>query len=136
MKLCDETVTLFNARFDKAEDCTVYERTVLNGVHSYATMRSSVDSNGLKSANTVTIRIPAGVDSGGKRYVSPDGYTQADDVSELFTLNEGDIIIPGNVQPDEATLSVLHKFHGSMTILGVTDNRRAPNAPHWKVVGA
>lgn len=135
MKLCHETVTLYNARFDKDADCTVYIPTVLSGVHSYSTMKSTVDSNGLKSANTTTFRIPADVDAGGKKYADPQSYTTADNVNGLFTLNEGDFIIPGHHVLNDPTPSFLHRIHGCVTILGVTDNRNAPRAQHWKVVG-
>lgn len=136
MQLCNETFTLYNAGYDFQADMTVYNRTVLTGVHSYTDIKSTIDSNGLKSANAVIIRIPADVDAAGKSYADPITYTGAGSADGLFTLNEGDFLIPGSVGSEHPTLREIHSYHGAMTILGVTDNRRAPNAPHWKVVGA
>ena len=51
-------------------------------------------------------------------------------------MNEGDLIVPGSDVIADAKLSDIRKRHKAITILGVTDNRRAPNAPHFKVVGA
>lgn len=135
MRLCSKTVTLINARFDKQADKTIYAATVLRGVSWFDTIKSSVDSKGLNAANSAVIRIPEGVDAGGKAWVDPMGYTAAGDVSGMWTLNEGDILVPGEYSGD-LTPTAIHKIHGACTILGVTDNRRAPNAPHWKVVGA
>jgi hypothetical protein len=58
-------------------------------------------------------------------------------VEELFTLNEGDLIVHGTANETDATPALLHKNHAEViTILSITDNRRALHAPHWKVVGA
>ena len=99
MQLCNDTITLYNRRFDPEEDCDVYGRTVIRGVHWFNSDETTVDSTGLKAANKVTIRIP--------------------------TDAEG-------LRP-----STIHDvYFEAATILQVTDNRRAPQARHWKVVGA
>lgn len=137
MKLCTDSITLYNARLDKEKDCTVYERTVISGVSWYGTVKSTVDRNGLTSANQFTIRIPIDADFSGKAYAEPESYTAAEDVSGLFTLNEGDLIVKGAVADVNITPAALRKAHpDTITILGVTDNRRAPHAKHWRVVGA
>lgn len=131
MKLCNDTVTLFNARLDKELDCTVYDKTVLTGVSWYGTVKSTVSDKELQTANMYTIRIPADVGSGGKSYTEPEGHTSADS----WTLNEGDVIVHGASALEDPTYAEIFKAHkGAVTILGVTDNRRAPNAPHWRVV--
>lgn len=58
MQLCNDTITLYNRRFDPEEDCDVYGRTVIRGVHWFNSDATTVDSTGLKAANKVTIRIP------------------------------------------------------------------------------
>ena len=60
------------------------------------------------------------------------------DVSALFTLKQGDVIVKGIVPDSIVTPVQATKAYPdtSFTIKGVTDNRRAPNAKHWKVVGA
>lgn len=138
MKLCGDTLTLFNARLDQTEDCTVYEKTVISGISWYGTVKTTVGDTGLKSANQFTIRIPTDADFGGKAYCDPASYTEAGDVSGLFTLRQGDVIVKGSVPATITTPAQAHMAYPdtSFTIQGVTDNRRAPNAKHWRVVGA
>ena len=95
---------------------------------------TSVDANGLKAASQYTIRIPLKADAGGKSYVDPVYWRNSADVAGLYTLNEGDLMVKG-AYTDMLTLPAQIKALHGVTILAVTDNRRAPNAPHWKVVG-
>ncbi len=138
MKLCEDTLTLFNARLDKAQDTTVYEKTVISGISWYSTVKTVVGDTGLKSANQFTIRIPLDADFSGKAYCDPVSYTGADDVSGLFTFKQGDVIVKGAVPDTITTPAQAHKAYPdtAFTIQGVTDNRRALNAKHWRVVGA
>lgn len=136
MNLCNDTITVFNARLNPDTDSDEYIATVISGVSWFCENVSSVDSSGLKAANKFTIRIPVTADFGGKTYKAPLDYANAADVSGLFTLRNGDIVVRGAVTAQGLRPAVLHKNYEAFTILGVTDNRRAPNAPHWKVVGA
>lgn len=138
MKLCNDTLTLFNARLDKTRDTTVYEKTVISGISWYGSVKTAVGDTGLKSANQFTVRIPTTADFGGKVYCDPASYTAAEDVSGLFTLKQGDVIVKGSVPASITTPTQAHKAYPdtAFTIQGVTDNRRAPNAKHWRVVGA
>ena len=69
-------------------------------------------------------------------------------MSGLWTLQAGDIIVKASVPTTRTTTTngvattaaiawtpaTLKKAYSDcVTVLGVTDNRRAPNAPHWKV---
>lgn len=137
MNLCDDTLTLYNRRHDPANDRDVYHRTVISGISWYSTVKSTVTERGLKSANLYTIRIPLDADFNGKNWIDPKGYTEAGDVSNLFTLNEGDLIVKGKVSLEITVPAQIHQqFSEAFTVLSVTDNRRALNAKHWKVVGA
>lgn len=132
MNLCDETITVFNARDDPDRDVCV--PTLICGVSWFCEIASTVDE-GLQAANRYIIRIPVDADFGGKRYVEPADWPTA---LEAFTLQNGDIIVKGDAtsvqNPRPATIKTL--FPEMVTILGVTDNRRAPEAPHWKIVGS
>jgi len=134
MKLCDTTITVYNARLDRALDSTVYIPTVIKGVSWYGGTKATVDAGGLKAANQYIVRIPANADTGGKSYTEAEAYKAADDVSGLFTLNEGDFIVKG-VFSEMLALPPPKSAGQCFTILASTDNRRAPNAPHWKVTG-
>ena len=136
MKLCDETVTVFNKKLDSDKGWDVYNPTVISGVSWYCEIASSVDANGLHAANRFTIRIPLDADFGGKSYIDPIAYANAGIIADVFTLANGDIIIKGTATGTPTPAQLKEQYPDYCTILGVTDNRRAPNAPHFKVVGS
>lgn len=136
MNLCNDTITVFNAKLNAETGSDDYNATVITGVSWFCEIVSNVDNSGLKAANKFTIRIPETADFGGKAYAAPLEYANAADVSKLFTLRNGDIVVHGAVTGSAIRPAALHKMYEAFTILGVTDNRRARNAPHWKVVGA
>ena len=133
MKLCCETITVFNSRMAENTGFDEYAATVISGVSWHNTIASSVIMSGLKATDSCVIRIPTNADFSGKSFVSPQDYDMSDPASS-FTLRNGDIIVrgtaSGSVKPAE-----LHKQYEAITILGVTDNRRNRRSPHWKVVG-
>jgi len=177
LNLCDETITVFNAKYDADTDKDIYYPSVIVGVSWFCEIASTVD-DGLKAADKYTIRIPIDADFCGKEYVDPlvwaslqhapaetpdsetddletddpegeeddpeeeapaeEEPTQDPDFTELFfTLQNGDIIVKGDASgvanPKPAELQ--KSYPEMVTVLGVTDNRRAPNAKHWKVIG-
>ena len=136
MKLCNETITVFNSQFDPVSDKDIYHGTVIQNVSWFREVLASVIQTGLKSADKFTIRIPVDADFGGKTYVDPISYATSDPGS-TFTFKNGDIIVQGAVPVEGQTPKLLQKqYSGFVTILGVTDNRKMRREPHWKVVGA
>ena len=137
MRLCNETITVFNARLDEETDMDVYCSTIISGVSWFSEIAASVEgAGGLKAANKFTIRVPMDAAFSGKAYAEPIAYAGGDP-NYLFTLKNGDIIVRGAV--DEQGLrpaDLKKKYPEIVTILGVTDNTRAPRSKHWKVVGA
>lgn len=132
MKLCDETITVFNRILDD-EGYDAYIPTVIRGASWFCEVASAVTDTGLNAADKYTIRIPEDADFGGKSYASPAEYKESEG---SFTLRNGDVIVKGEVTDMDLTPAKLQKAFGQIvTILGVTDNRRARNARHWKVVG-
>ena len=137
MHLCNETVTVFNKKLDSDKGWDVYNPTVIQGVSWYSTIESNVDINGLHAANIFKIRIPIDADFGGAAYVDPIAYADEAITAGTFTLANGDIIVKGAIADDSITPARLKELNYEYcTILGVTDNRRAPNAPHFRVVGS
>ena len=154
MKLCGDTVTVFNARVDPQTGDDRWWPTVIRGVSWHATDASAVDAarGGLVAANRCTVRIPAEVDTGGKTFVDAIAYRDAADADGLWTLEGGTILVKAEVpepapseaadaddpgrQPGGWTPAALRRaFADCVTALAVTDNRRAPRGGHWKVVG-
>lgn len=120
MKLCNETVTVFNARVDPDVGGNVWTPTVITGASWWATDATTVDTGkgGLVAANKVISRIPA--------EAAPEG----------LELKNGDILVKGDAsEVENPTPAKLKQLYGvdCATILGITDNRRAPNAKHWRV---
>ena len=107
MKLCNETITVFNARFNPLTDSDEYAPSVISGVSWFCEIASNVDNSGLQAANKFTIRIPTDADFHGKSYVDPVSYP-ASTPSTTFTLRSGDIIVKGDassvVDPRPATM--------------------------------
>ena len=120
VKLCNVIVTVFNAHVDPDVGGNVWTPTVITGASWWATDASTVDTSkgGLVAVNKVIARIPA--------ESAPAG----------LTLKNGDLIVKGDASAvQNPTPSKLKDLYGAdcATILGITDNRRAPNAPHWRV---
>lgn len=137
MKLCNDTITIFNRRLDDDEGYELYYPTVISGVSWYYSTASTVDNNGLHAADRFTIRIPIDADFSGKQYVDPIAYGNAASVEGVFTIKNGDVIVKASIAAAPMTpKEIFEAFHESCTVVGVTDNRRAPNAPHWRVVGS
>ena len=137
MKLCNDTITIFNRRLDDEEGYELYYPTVINGVSWYYSVSTSVDNGGLHAADRFTVRIPMDADSGGKQYIDPVAYKSASSVDEVFTIANGDVIVKAAIAAAPLTpKEIFESYHEACTVVGVTDNRRAPNAPHWRVVGS
>ena len=138
MKLCNDTITVFNARVDPDAGGNVWTPTVIAGASWFLTDASTVDATkgGLVAANKATIRIPEGANTGGKTYADPLSYANAESVAGLWTLANGDVIVKGDASAtaNPTPTKLKAAYADCVTVLGVTDNRRAPNAPHWRVV--
>jgi len=136
MKRCTETITVFNAAMDPETGYDIYIPTVIKGVSWYSTIESAVTDSGLKAANKTTIRIPIDADFSGRAYMLPAAYKAAEDKAGVFTLAQGDLIVHGAENGPMTPAQMQEKYGGEVvTILGVTDNMRAPKAKHWRVVG-
>lgn len=138
MRLCNETVTVYNTRVNPETRMEEYIPTVLKGVSWHCQIVSRVTDAGLKAANVFTLRISESVNASGKSYTEPKEYRRSEDVSNQWTLQKGDVIVKGEADSalPPAKLREMYGTDRVLTVLGVTDNRRTPNAKHWKVVGA
>lgn len=136
MRLCNETVTLFNVKTVEETGYDKYYSTIIAGISWYCEMASTVDGSGLKAANKFTIRIPLNADFNGKSYLPPHEYALCQDPEKYFTLQEGSFLVRGAVADNiEKPAELYNNFDEVTTILSVTDNRRTRYARHWKVVG-
>ena len=93
MKLCNDTITVFNARVDPDAGGNVWTPTVIANASWYMTDASTMDTSkgGLVAANKVIVRIP--------EEAAPEG----------FGLKAGDIIVKGDADDTEnPTLQMMH----------------------------
>ena len=134
MRECNKTITVFNARMDAEDGYDVYYPTIIRNVSIYLQVASEVTLSGLNAANKVTIRIPIDANFSGKTYVKPVEFAAADPAN-AFTLKQGDVIVEAEETERLDPVQLKTKYGEVITILGVTDNRSRPRAPHWKVVG-
>lgn len=130
-------ITLYNMRTNKETRLPEYHRTQIRGVHWYTDQKTVVDDKGLHSADIYMIRIPADALSGGKRYAAPAEYTSLSDVTEVWTIQNGDIFVKGLVDIDITKASdILAKYPDcSGRVMSWSDNRRG-TLPHWRIGGA
>lgn len=136
MNLCNETITVYNRYTDSATRYQVYLPTVISGIHWYGTNKTNPGNDGLISAKEYVLRIPIEADFSDATFASPKEYERLASKEGYFTLAEGDIIVKGNHVVENAKPAILtQNFDNVITIVSVTDNRTAPNAPHWRVVG-
>ena len=138
MRLCNDTITVFNKRYNADVGDYILLPTTISGVRWWGTQMGTVDpKGGVIAAKKVNIRIPTSANTGGKTYVDRLTYKNAADASNMWTLQEGDIIIKGTAEGDTWTQKTLEATFSDIckVLPGVTDNRRAPNAPHIRVVG-
>ncbi|MBR1820450.1 MAG: hypothetical protein IJ769_02375 [Clostridia bacterium] len=136
MKLCGETITLFNARQNGDTGGQIYMPTVIVGCAWRRGQRAELDpKGGLMAADEYVVRIPVDADFGGKHYADPITWRQGG-AENGFTLQRGDIVARGAVKGEGWTPSKLKAACADcFTVLGVTDNRRAPHGAHWRLVG-
>lgn len=109
MQLTDTTMTLFASAIERSTGNVCYSAEVYHNVSWFEETVTGLDSDGgLKSASKITIRIPR--------------------TASAFPGRPGDLVAKGSWPTLDAAVGC------TATILGVTDNRRASHAPHWKVV--
>lgn len=136
MRGCNETVTVYNRKLDREKGYDIFHSTVITGVSWYARTLSNVDSSGLSAADVYTIRIPVDADFSGKAYVAPHTYKATGDPETMFTLQSGDLIVKGEHTESGVKLADLQALCGEVcTVLGITDNTKAPHGKHWRVTG-
>lgn len=136
MKQCNDVITVYNKALD-SDGYDIYMPTVISGVHWFCEVASTVTNDGgLKAANKYTIRVPIDAEFGGKSYTDPLSYSELDNPDAAFTLAQGDLIVHGTGGPIEKPKDLQDLFPEVVTILGVTDNTKAPRGKHWKVVGS
>lgn len=123
-------MTIYNKKINPSTGKTEYHRTVICGVHWYTKQKTDVGENGLVSADEYKIRIPL---ESLTRYVLPEEYKAAEDVTDMWTAENGDLFVKGVCDKDIEKLSDLQGLnHGQ--VLSYSDNRFG-SLPHIRIGG-
>lgn len=133
MRLAEELITVFNQSLDEDTGYDIWTPTWIRGASWYSSVSAAVTNDGLIAADQYTIRIPTGVTTqDGREYMDPVNF----EPGQGWTLKRGDIIIKGKETSTDLNPKQLREKYGEIvTVISVTDNRRAPRAKHWRVVG-
>ena len=127
-------ITIYNRKYDKQTRLDKWNRTVVKGVSFYHDAKVSQGDKGFKKAEVYKIRIPADIENASD-YLDEESYFNAIDVSDYWTLQNGDIIVKGICDQNIIKPSDLTKAHKEFCeILSWSDNRRG-TLPHWRVGG-
>lgn len=125
---CNETITLYN-RYEDENGGPLLARTVIKGVSWRQSTKYVVGKSGADMADIVSVRIPAGADTGGKRYLPPFEWAAADKAA-CWTICGGDIAVKGECGYMENRISEIEGEH--IAVKTYADNRAAP-LPHWRL---
>lgn len=130
-------ITIYNKKIIKGQDKAEYNPVHIRGVHWYTDIKTEITEKGLVTANVFKIRIPVDADTGGKKYVDPETYAKLADVSESWTIENGDIFVRGIVSDDIVKASdILQKYKDISGKVLSWSNNIFGSLPHWRIGGA
>ena len=134
-------ITVFNKRYDAEERTELFFPSRIKGVSFFKKHGASVQSQGLSSADVITIRIPIDADMDGKTYIEAMTYEALsdDEYAGYWTLQPGDLIVKGLVEDDEpiSEVDLDQAYSDVVRVVNFTDNtdRASDTSKHWRVGG-
>ena len=132
----EDEVTIFNKKYDETTRDYIYTRTYLVGVNLDLSKAANVIKSGLENANIGTLIIPEDVDSDNKIFTKPKEYKKAEDISTLWTLQPGDIIVAGIIDyiiKENNTITNLKNVYDDVYEIVSVDTKLKGGLPHWEV---
>lgn len=123
--LC-QTVTIYNKYGNDAP--SLWGRHVLHGVHWMTGTGVSTATTGV-SGGQVECLLVIPRDAG---YRAPEAYQNAEGKAGLWTLQDGDLILPGE-GPDPGTGNLQKALPGCKRITGFVDHGYGSGLDHWEV---
>lgn len=128
---CD--ITIYNKTITNRAE--VFYRTVIRNVGWQATKAIMGTKQGALASNVATIFIPSG---GNTEYLPPKSWQALSDKSSNWTLQEGDVIVRGNV-PEELSedftpTALRARYDDVVTITSIDAmDLGSANVHHWEV---
>ena len=124
------TVTLYN----KVDDGN-WQRTVLSGAYWNDTKGATIRKTGVVPDNSLQLFISLNARTN-RAYKPPKEWQALSDKSDFWTLQNGDIVVKGNVDYEikRSPSELMSKFDNVRTITAVDDNAFG-SLGHWEVSG-
>ena len=136
----EETITIFNKKYNPEIREYDYYRTYLLNVNVDMKKAVNVIKSGLENASSGTIIIPEKyISSENKEYISPKKYQKIDEkvgTRTYFTLQTGDIVVIGECDytiNDNNTLTNLKNTYDDVYEIVSVDDKLKGGLPHWEV---
>lgn len=135
----EDSITIFNKKYDSQERDNEYFRTVLINVNVEKKKAVNVIKSGLENASSGTIIIPIEyLESDQKEYISPKKYQKlsSEEVIKYFTIQEGDIVVIGEIDytiDKKNTITLLKKNYDNVFEIVSVDDKLKGGLPHWEV---
>lgn len=126
-------ITIYNRYFVSRVE--TYQRTVIKNVVWEATKAVSGRSTGVLASNVATVFIPM---QRGADYLKPKAWQALVTKTGNWTLQEGDVIVRGEVTDTITTeykLSDLRAEYDDVVVISSVDamDQGSPNVQHWEV---
>lgn len=138
--IANSNITLYNAYYDKSEECTKYKKTYITDVNWQDEQKVTVGDKGIKSADVISIFIPFMANSQDKNYIKPKAYKQLDSMDTVFTFQAQDRIVKGLIDFEvdgssgHTIKDLENKYDDVVTILSIiTEDYGNINMNHWNV---
>lgn len=127
-------ITVYFHRYNKSTKADEWHKVQISNVSWYGGQKVTVGENGLNAADTYAVRIPAAVLPIG--YVTPEEYNNAEDVTGLWTVQNGDVVAYGLLDIDITQAKEITGPCRSFVVTSVMDNRRGvPTVQHLRIEG-
>lgn len=130
--LTNADITVYNEYYDKENRQEMYRRTVIYGVWFYAKNQVSLTVDGMKGANSYTVRIPVTANQDGSRYVPAHAYTGEEGT---WTLKNGDYVALGALDQEIVRPAQLYSEADQVFRITSWSDNRFGGLQHWRVGG-
>lgn len=132
------TVTLYNLTENQTTFEKEYNVTVLRGVLLDAVQAANINKSGLLNADSVTLYIPFGVDSGGKGFLPEREYERSEDKPSHWTLRKGkDFFVKGEIAETGKNYEQINGMFDDVYRISTVDAKDfgSPDMRHWECGG-
>lgn len=134
MNLFKDKITVLNKYTIMGEN--FYLKTVLNGVLFDNCKRTNVKDYGTDNADTMMCYIPN--KNYGKQYIDSIKFSSLtlDEKEKHWTLAQSDIIVLGDVDDTDISISTLRKKYQNVMVINSVDYLLHGGLAHWEVGGS